>query len=115
MTDRLLRMLRELQAGRGASSCARPVAPSPIAYAQAVVTEAEALLVQVHRARLQLGAAKDRPDVDQAEREVYLAMMEALERGLLATLEDMAKELKALRGDPEGQAWLRRRLEGLDR
>ncbi len=113
VTDRLLRMLRELQAGRGANSSARPAASSTIAGAQAVVDQAEDLLVRVYRARLALSAAQDHRDVDEAERLVHLSMMEALERGLLATLEDVTKELKTLRGDPDGQAWLRRRLEGL--
>ncbi len=40
-------------------------------------------------------------------------MLESFETGLLAALEDVVAELKTLRGDPEGHAWLRRRLEGL--
>jgi hypothetical protein len=36
-----------------------------------------------------------------------------LERGLLSALEVVVAELKTLRGDPAGHAWLRRRLEGL--
>ena len=36
-----------------------------------------------------------------------------LRNGPAPALEDVVAELKALRGDPEGQAWLRRRLDGL--
>jgi len=81
----------------------------PVATAQAVMARAEALLVEVRQARIDLAAAAESPD-----RAVYLGMLESFERGLLAALdEDVVAELKALRGDPEAQRWLRRRLEGL--
>jgi hypothetical protein len=80
----------------------------PGAIAQAVMARAEALLVDVRQARIALTAAAESP-----ERTAYLSMLESFERGLLAALEDVVAELKTLRGDPEGQRWLRRRLEGL--
>jgi hypothetical protein len=80
----------------------------PGGAAAAVMTKAEALLVEVRQARILLTAA-----AESSERTVYLGMLESFERGLLAALEDVVAELKTLRGDPEAAQWLRRRLEGL--
>jgi hypothetical protein len=80
----------------------------PVETAAAVMAKAEALLVEVRQIRIALAAAVESP-----ERTVYLGMLESFERGLPASLEDVVRELKTLRGDPEGHAWLRRRLEGL--
>jgi hypothetical protein len=82
----------------------------PVEAAVAVQAKAEALLVEVRQARIGLAAAEE-----SAERTTYLSLLESFERGLLAALEDVVAELKALRGDPEAAAWLRRRLEGLGR
>jgi hypothetical protein len=83
--------------------------PDPVAAAVAVIARAETLLVEVRQTRIVLAAATESPE----ERTVYLTMLERLERGLLAALEDVVGELKTLRGDPEGAARLRRRLAGL--
>ena len=80
---------------------------NPVAAAAAVIARAEALVVEVRQVRILLAAAEE-----SAERNVYLSMLETFERGLLATLEDVVAEIKVLGDDPEGQAWLRRRLEG---
>jgi len=109
MSDRLIRMLRDLKAGRGA---ARPIVPSPIAAAAAVIARAEPLLLDVRRARVALTAAKNTPDVDPAERAVHLLMLKTFERGLLAAVEAVIAELRKRRGEgeSEAEAWLRRRL-----
>jgi hypothetical protein len=62
----------------------------------------------VRQVRIMLAAAAESP-----ARTVYLTMLESLERGLLAALEDVVGEMKVLTADPEAAAWLRRRLEGL--
>ena len=64
----------------------------------------------MRQARIALAAAAESP-----ERTVYLGMLESLERGVLAALEDVVAELKTLRADPAAAAWLRRRLEELER
>jgi hypothetical protein len=79
-----------------------------IATAQALMARADALLVEVRPARTALTAAPESP-----ERAAYLTMLETVERGLLAALEDVVAELKTLKADPEAQRWLRRALEGL--
>ena len=79
----------------------------PVEAAAAVMARAEALLVEVHQARILLAAAAESP-----ERTVYLSMLESLERGLLAAFDGVVAELKTQRADLEGYVWLRRRLEG---
>ncbi len=79
-----------------------------VAAAAAVMAKAEALLVEVHQARIQLATAPE-----SSERTAYLPMLEAFERGLLAAREGVVNELKEQRADIEGYVWLRRRLEGL--
>jgi hypothetical protein len=97
-------------AGRGIPE-GRLGVTDPVATAQAVMARAEALLVEVRQARIDLAAAAESP-----ERAVYLGMLESFERGLLAALdEDVVAELKTLRSDPEAQRWLRRRLDGLEK
>ena len=105
-------MLRELRAGREAPTGARPAAPSPTAAAAAVMARGEALLLEVRRVRGLLGAARNKPEVDQAERAVYAAMLSVYERGLLAALDNVLTELRKRRGEgeAEAEAWLRRRL-----
>ena len=76
--------------------------------ARAAIARAEALLGGVDHVRRCLVAAQESP-----ERSVFLAMMEALQRGLLEALEGVVEDLKALRADPEAAEWLRRRLEDL--
>ena len=82
----------------------------PAEVAAAVMAKAEALLAEVRQARIALAAAAESP-----ERTVYLGLMESFEKRLLAALEDVVGELNTLRGDPEAAAWLRRRLEGLEK
>ena len=76
--------------------------------AAAVMQKAEALLFEVHQARVRLAAAQESP-----ERTAYLAMLESLERGLLAAFEGVVAKLKTQRADIEGYVWPRRRSEGL--
>ncbi len=80
----------------------------PVEAAAAVTARAEALLVEVRQARIALAAAAESAGTDRVPGHTG-----SLEKGLLAALEDVVAELRTLRGDPEGQAWLRRRLEGL--
>jgi hypothetical protein len=53
------------------------------------------------------------PGIDEAERMVYRTLLARFGRGFLATLDAVVADLKALRGDRDGEAWLRQRLEGL--
>ena len=102
-------MLRELK-GRRSQVAPRPPAPSPIAAAAAAMAHGEALLLEVRGVRGLLRAARNKSEVDQAERVVYAAMLASYERGLLAALEGVLAELRKRRGEGEAEAWLRRRL-----
>lgn len=44
---------------------------------------------------------------------VYRTLLARFGRGFLAALDAVVADLKALRGDRDGEAWLRQRLEGL--
>jgi hypothetical protein len=86
----------------------------PIDDASALVQRIYALLLEAHRTRQRLTAMHtDDRDVGGG-RVVYLGMVSAFEDGLRRTLEEAIATLKTIKGD-EAEAWLRRRLEGLER
>jgi hypothetical protein len=71
-----------------------------------------ALLLEAHQVRERLIGMRPDDNATEIERQVYLGLTSALEDGLRRALEEAGSTLKAMKGD-EGEAWLRRRLEGL--
>jgi hypothetical protein len=86
---------------------------APFEAASALVQRVYPLLLEAHQVRQGL-IAMQAADADEAERQVHLGLVSALEDGLRRSLEEAVAMLKAMKGDA-AEAWLRRRLEGVER
>jgi hypothetical protein len=84
-----------------------------LSEAHHVVSDASALLYRAQAARQHLKAERASGAAQEAERAVYVMLLNALEEGLHRTLESAVRALKAARreGDSPSERWLRQQLK----